>query len=95
MSEEGETASRGHPSAQFALSPRRTRHHPEGNTGGLQGTCLLPTAVGVAGLARSKIISGYLYAGLSSSVLIFDDVEAALLIGHPEKTAVILEDVVG
>ena len=28
-----------------------------GMRGGLQGTALLPTAVGVAGLARSKIMS--------------------------------------
>jgi hypothetical protein len=26
--EEGETASRGHPSAEFALRPRHTKHHP-------------------------------------------------------------------
>ena len=33
VSEEGETASRGHPSAQFALRPRHTKHHPEGDAG--------------------------------------------------------------
>jgi hypothetical protein len=42
VSEEGETASRGHPSAQFALRPRHTKHHPEGDAGWLQGTALLP-----------------------------------------------------
>ena len=47
MSEDGETASRGHPSAQLALRP------DVGNITfrGMQGTVPLPTAVGLAGLA--------------------------------------------
>ena len=33
--------------------------------------------------------------GALSSIFVFDDVEAALFVGHPQKTAVVLEDVVG
>ena len=28
VSEDGETESRGHPSTEIALRPRRTQHHP-------------------------------------------------------------------
>jgi hypothetical protein len=54
VSEDGETESRGHPSTEVALWPRRTQHHLGWMWGGVQGTAPLPTATGLAGLACSK-----------------------------------------
>jgi hypothetical protein len=54
VSEDGETESRGHPSTEVPLRPRRTQHHLGWMRGGVQGTAPLPTAAGLAGLAGSK-----------------------------------------
>ena len=53
-SEGGETGSRAHLGVQVAGRPRRMEHHPEALRGGLRGSVLLPTAVGLIAFAALK-----------------------------------------